>query len=52
MAETKKVIEIKKRKLKKELSKENPNKQIVKRLKESINRHKKWEKQKKRKKES
>ncbi len=33
-------IEIKKRKLKEELSSENPDKQIVRRLKESIKRHK------------
>lgn len=40
MAEHIQAIEIKKRALKKELSKEKPNKQIIKRLKDSIKRHK------------
>lgn len=35
------VIEIKKNKLKKELSKENPDKKIIRRLEDSIKRHKK-----------
>jgi len=47
MGETKKVIEIKKRKLRLELSKEKPDRNITRRLEESINRHKKWEKQRK-----
>ena len=34
-------IEIKKRKLREELERENPNKHIVKRLEESIKRHEK-----------
>jgi len=48
MGETKKVINIKKRKLKLELSKEKPDRNITRRLEESINRHKKWDKQRKR----
>ena len=52
MAETKRVIDIKKRKLKEELSKEKPDRKIVERLEESINRHKKWEKQRKKRKKS
>ena len=51
MAETKKVIEIKKRKLKEEFPKPKPNKQLIKRLKDSINRHTTWEKQHKQKRE-
>lgn len=45
----KSAIEIKKKKLKEELSKEHPNKRVVQRLEESIKRHKsigKWKKQK------
>jgi len=51
MAETKKVIEIKKRKLKEELSRENPREEIVRRLKNSINRHRKWERKNKQRKQ-
>lgn len=40
MGENKSVIDIKRRKLKEELDSENPNKVIIKRLKESIKRHK------------
>ena len=40
MAENKSVIEIKTRKLVEELNSENPRKQVIKRLKESIERHK------------
>ena len=43
MAETKRVIDIKKKKLARELSKNNPDKNIVRRLRESINRHKIFE---------
>ena len=50
MAETKKVIEIKGRKLKEELSKSKPDRQIIRRLEESIRRHKKWERENKQKK--
>jgi len=34
------IINLKKRKLKEELSKENPDKKVIKRLEESIERHK------------
>ncbi len=40
MGENKSVIEIKKRKLVEELNSENPRKQVIKRLKKSIERHK------------
>jgi len=40
MGENKRVIDLKKEKLKKELQKEKPDRNVVKRLKESINRHK------------
>ncbi len=40
MAEKVNVIDIKKRKLVEELNSENPRKQVIKRLKESIERHK------------
>lgn len=40
MGENKRVIDLKKSKLKEELSKENPNKFKIKRLKNSIKRHK------------
>ena len=51
MAETKKVIEIKKRKLREEFSKPNPNQKVIRRLEDSINRHKTWERQHKQKRE-
>lgn len=44
MGENKQAIEIKKEHLKKELSKQKPNYLVIKRLKESINRHKKLDK--------
>ncbi len=40
MAENKNIIEMKKRSLREELNSENPNKNVIKRLKESIKRHK------------
>jgi len=40
MGENKNVIDIKKRKLKEELNSENPDKNKIRRLKESIQRHK------------
>ena len=41
MSENKAVIDIKRERIKEELRKENPNKLIIRRLKESIRRHKK-----------
>lgn len=40
MGENKNVIDIKKRKLREELDSENPDKNKIRRLKESIKRHK------------
>ena len=40
MGENKNIIEMKKRSLKEELNSENPNPKKIKRLKESIERHK------------
>ena len=44
MGENKYTVEIKKEKLKYEMSKDKPNYKIIKRLKDSIKRHKKYDK--------
>lgn len=44
MGESKLVIDIKKRRLKEELAKENPKKEVIKKLQEDIKRHIQWEK--------
>jgi hypothetical protein len=46
MAESKHVIDLKKAELAEELKRKNPNKDKIKRLQDSIERHKVWEKDK------
>ncbi len=45
MGENKRTVDLKKHKLKEELEKEEPNKNKINRLKDSITRHKKIDKQ-------